>query len=321
MASTALQQLIDQLNSYKGYTAKTEDELREQAAGEYESYYDTLRQSAQQSFDTSDLALQQQREGLTASYDKQREDSAKQYASAYSQADRQMLGRGMQRSSYGAQTLANITQEGAEAQQGINEAQTAAEGNIDAQRAQLAQQLADQLLQFDANEQADVLARLRELQDQEYERGLEAQNRQDSIATQIYQMLYQEQRDAIADSQFQQQMAAQAAALAQSQAQWQAQFDFEKQKYADSQAKKSSSGGSSGSSSKSTSTSAGNSTAGMSWSDFLGAMGGSASITGATEVSGSLAGSVTGSGKDSTSTSTSARNDKNQNGQKPKAAN
>lgn len=292
MASAELQNLINQLNSYKGYTPKTEGQLREQAAGEYESYYNTLRQSAQQSFEKSDLALQQQREGLGASYDKQREASTKQYAQIYSQTDRQMLGRGMQRSSYGAQTLTNILQEGAEAQQAIGEAQTAAEGNIDAQRAQLAQQLSEKLLQYDANEQADVLARLRELQDQEYERGLEAQNRQDTIATQIYQMLYQERRDAVADAQFQQQMAAQAAAAAaaasqfQAQmeyqasrdavadAQWREEMDFAKQQYADSQAKKSSSSsGGSGSSGSRTSSSAASSSSGMSWGAFLAALG------------------------------------------------
>ncbi len=225
--SDKLLKLMEQLNSAPGYTPKTSEQIREQAAGEYKSYYDTARQTAQQTFERGDLALQQQKEGLGASYDKLREDSAKQYAKAYSQTDRAMLGRGMQRSSYGAQTLANLLQEGAEAQQDIGDAQAAAEGEIDAQRTQLAEQLAAQLGQYNLNEQADILARIRELEDQEYDRGLTAQNREDSVALQLYQLMYQEGRDKVTDEQ------------------WQKQFDESVRQYNEQQ-KKSGGGGSSG---------------------------------------------------------------------------
>lgn len=184
------------------YTPKTPEQIRQQAEGEYQSYYDQLRLTAQQQQAQSDLALQQQREGLQNTYDKQREDSAKQYRQAYSQTDRAMLGRGMQRSSYTAQTLANLLQEGAEAQQDIGDAQAAAEGNIDAQRAQLAQQLAAQLGQYDAAQQADILARIRELEDQEYNRGQQGQQNQQDLLLQIWQALYQSERDQVADNQW-----------------------------------------------------------------------------------------------------------------------
>ena len=184
------------------YTPKTPEQIRQQAEGEYQSYYDQLRLTAQQQQAQSDLALQQQREGLQDTYDKQREDSAKQYRQAYSQTDRAMLGRGMQRSSYTAQTLANLLQEGAEAQQDIGDAQAAAEGNIDAQRAQLAQQRAQQLGQYDAAQQADILARIRELEDQEYNRGQQGQQNQQDLLLQIWQALYQSERDQVADNQW-----------------------------------------------------------------------------------------------------------------------
>ena len=187
------------------YTPKTPEQIRQQAEGEYQSYYDQLRLSAQQQHQQSDLALQQQREGLGDTFDKQREDSAQQYRLAYSQTDRSMLSRGMQRSSYAAQTLANLLQQGAEAQQDIGDQQAAAEGNIDAQRTQLAQQLAAQLGQYDAAQQADILARIRELEDQEYQRGLTGEQNQQNLALQIWQALYQGERDKVADSQWQQQ--------------------------------------------------------------------------------------------------------------------
>ena len=132
--ATTLEDLIQQYNSTPTYTPKTDEEIRAKAEGEYESYYDQLRLTAKQQQAQSDLALQQQAAGLQATYDKQREASRKNYAQMYSQADRQMLSRGMQRSSYAAQTLANISEQGVEAQQTIADQQAAAEGNIAAQR-------------------------------------------------------------------------------------------------------------------------------------------------------------------------------------------
>lgn len=202
-AADALQKLLEQYNQTSSYVPKTADQIRQQAQGEYQSYYDQLRLAAQQAQARNDLALQQQREGLQRTYDKQREASQKEYENAYSRADRQQLSRGMQRSSYTAQVLANLTKEGAEAQQELWDAQGAAEGNIDAQRTQLAAQLADQLSQYSASEAADVLARIKQLEDQEYDRVRENDQYKNSLSAQIYQFLYQGEQDKIAQDQWQ----------------------------------------------------------------------------------------------------------------------
>lgn len=202
-AADALQKLLEQYNQTSSYVPKTDDQIRQQAQGEYQSYYDQLRLAAQQAQARNDLALQQQREGLQRTYDKQREASQKEYENAYSRADRQQLSRGMQRSSYTAQVLANLTKEGAEAQQELWDAQGAAEGNIDAQRTQLAAQLADQLSQYSASEAADVLARIKQLEDQEYDRVRENDQYKNSLSAQIYQFLYQGEQDKIAQEQWQ----------------------------------------------------------------------------------------------------------------------
>lgn len=202
-AADALQKLLEQYNQTSSYVPKTADQIRQQAQGEYQSYYDQLRLAAQQAQARNDLALQQQREGLQRTYDKQREASQKEYENAYSRADRQQLSRGMQRSSYTAQVLANLTKEGAEAQQELWDAQGAAEGNIDAQRTQLAAQLADQLSQYSASEAADVLARIKQLEDQEYDRIRENDQYKNSLSAQIYQFLYQGEQDKIAQEQWQ----------------------------------------------------------------------------------------------------------------------
>jgi len=64
-------------------------------------------------------------DSLNYAYGKKRDNSDEQFRQAYSQADRQMLSRGMQRSSYGAQTLANIDKQRVDAQNDIFDAQIA----------------------------------------------------------------------------------------------------------------------------------------------------------------------------------------------------
>lgn len=64
-------------------------------------------------------------QSMNYTYGKQLDNSNKSYDQAYSQADRQALSRGMQRSSYNAQTLANINQQKINAQNDIAAAQIA----------------------------------------------------------------------------------------------------------------------------------------------------------------------------------------------------
>lgn len=163
------------------YTARSDEELRRLAEQQYQSYYDQLRLAAQQKSDRETTALEGQRAGILRSYRQQLDESAKQYRQAYSQTDRETLRRGMQRSSYAAQRLANVAQEGIEAGQRIQEAQTAAEGNLDAQIAQVSGQLADTLAGYDAGQAADVLKRYNELQAEEYDRAREAEQYAESI--------------------------------------------------------------------------------------------------------------------------------------------
>lgn len=191
MAKTKKELLEELLAEYEGggYRPKTDEEIEAQARGEYQSYYDQLRLNAQQSFDRNDLALQQQKEALDYAFQKQHEAAEKEYNQAYSQADRQMLSRGMQRSSYGAQTLANIRQQLSDVHVDLDSQQAAQGNNLEAQRVQLAQQLSDQLGQYDAGQAADELKRIQELKDQEYERALQGDALKQELALQLYGML------------------------------------------------------------------------------------------------------------------------------------
>lgn len=171
------------------YTPLTPDEIRQQAAGAVGAHYDAQRLAAEQAAARTDLALEQQLAGLGAAYDKQREQSQAAYDRAVSDTDRAMLGRGMQRSSYAAQTLANLREEGADAQREISDQETQAAGNINSQRAQLAQQLAQQMASLNVSEAADVQSRVDELEAREYERQQAALGNSNALALQIYQLL------------------------------------------------------------------------------------------------------------------------------------
>lgn len=195
MAITSKDLLAQMQAQYQngGYKKKTDEELRQQAQQEYGAYYDQQRLNAQQQFERNDLALQQQKAALDYAFQKQQEAAEKEYNEVYSQADRQLLSRGMQRSSYGAQTLANIRQQQADVYMDL-ESQLAAKGNdIEAQRVQLGDQYSATLNQYDAAQAADELNRLRELEEQEYERGVQADERQNDMALQLYEMMKAEE--------------------------------------------------------------------------------------------------------------------------------
>ena len=190
-----LNSLYSQYTSLNSSSARTDEQRRKQAENEYKSYYDALRLAAQQGYGSTDLKLQQQLTGLQQSYDQQRKSTAEQYAKNYSQADRQMLSRGMQRSTYTSQLLAGINNEAAEAQGEIDAAQTKATNDINEQRTQLAAQLAAQMNQYTAGEQSDILKRIAELEEQDRQYSLSQTSLQQSLATDLYALL-KEKEDA-----------------------------------------------------------------------------------------------------------------------------
>ena len=183
-----LADLINQLKS-DSYMPLTPEQIKQQAENQYKSYYDQLRLAANQSTDRQNLALENQKADLQQRYDKQRKNTAEQYRQAYSQADRQALSRGMQRSSYNNQSLSNIDLKAAEAQKDLFNEQATEENKISSQQTQLAAQLADQLSQYDASEAADVLKRMDELEAREYDRKTTAENNKNTLTLQIYSIL------------------------------------------------------------------------------------------------------------------------------------
>lgn len=203
MASTPeLDALKQKLAQTEVYTRKSDEELRQAAEDEFTSYYNQLKLSQQQAQQRQDLALANQAAGLQSIYDKQRNQVMETTAKNYTAAGNALLKRGMQRSSYGLQTLAGVNRQGAKDLQDVNDQQSAKEGEIASQRSQLEQQLAETLAQYDADMAKDIMNRLRQLQDQEYERETSNQQYRDQLAKDIYDREYALEQQRIEEEQF-----------------------------------------------------------------------------------------------------------------------
>lgn len=151
------------------------DSYYNQAMQRYQSVYDQKRLTAKQAYETTDASLARELAGLQDSYDQQRKQSAGDTARAYSQADHQALSRGMQRSSYTGATLGNISLSGIADQRRIDENQQKQESDIARQRTLLSSQLAQQLRQYDADQQNDALAYADELRREQQQYQLQMQ--------------------------------------------------------------------------------------------------------------------------------------------------
>lgn len=220
------QTLTNLMAGSPGYTLP---ELQNMANTMYNSYYGQLQLAAQQAHDTNVLALQQQADRLGRTYDQRRQESANQYAQAVSAADRRALSRGMGRSSYNLQTLANLQQAGAEAQEQLWQQQGEDEAHIGQQITQAGQHLAQQIQQYQQGQASDELSWVQQQQMQQNQQNYANQQwlaqflagqGQNAIQNQQWAMNFaqQAQQNAIQNQQWQQQFDA-------SNSQWQQQFN------------------------------------------------------------------------------------------------
>ena len=184
------------------YTPRTEQQRREQSENLYRNQLSQALLSAQQQYDTSDLALQQRLTGLEAATQRQIEAQRQNTANAISSADRRALGRGMQRSTYNNSVLANLQRKGNEAEAQIQQNRTDQEDAVAAQRALLAQQLAQNQTAAQSQYENNVIASMQQMEDQDYQRGLAADQFNSNTQLQLYQAQQQDAQRAQQQAQF-----------------------------------------------------------------------------------------------------------------------
>ena len=224
---TQLNQVLTNLMANSpGYSLQ---DLQGMAHNMYNSYYGQMQLAAQQAHDTNVLALQQQADRLGRTYDQRRQESANQYAQAVSAADRRALSRGMGRSSYNLQTLANLQQAGAEAQEQLWQQQGEDEAHIGQQITQAGQHLAQQIQQYQQGQASDELSWVQQQQMQQAQQNtanqqwlaqfLAGQN-QNAVQNNQWMLNYLQNQD-----QFNQQMGLNWAQYQTGMDQWQQQFN------------------------------------------------------------------------------------------------
>lgn len=113
-------------------------------------------------------------DSLNYSYGQKREESDKAYDRAISQQDRQLLSRGMQRSSYGMQTLGNMRQQ-----------------KVDAQNTIYDQQI------------ADYENRLKDIEDTEWQQAFQQKQFDEGVRQFDTNLAFQKERAAAGDQQWQ----------------------------------------------------------------------------------------------------------------------
>lgn len=185
--ATTIEELQKKLNT-STYTSKTDEQIQTEAQNRYKGIYEQNRLNVQQNYDTTAQALRNQLATLGTAYERQQEQAKENTAAAISAADRRSIGRGMQRSSYNAATLANLQQQGNETLADIAEDRTAAENAIAEQQTLAAQQLQEQLAKLDSGYASDVQAAIDALKEQEYERQTESEQYTNNLLMQLYEM-------------------------------------------------------------------------------------------------------------------------------------
>lgn len=170
------------------YTPRTEEQLRKEAEGRYQTQYNQQRQTAQQTYAAKDLALDQELSKLGDALAVGQETIARDTANSIASAGRYQLTRGMQRSSYGAANNANLAAKG---QQNILALQKQYEtdvAGVASQKTLLAQQLAETLAQYDIDYLNDVQSYIDEQKQVDYDRAVASQQYANEMNLELYRL-------------------------------------------------------------------------------------------------------------------------------------
>lgn len=169
------------------YTARTAEDLQREAETRYASVYNQKRNTAQQNYETTDLAYQNQLSELANTLQDNQAALQKQTADSVAAANRYLTTRGMQRSSYGLQNQTNIERSGAQNLLNLQKQYATNVNGIQNNRTLLAQQLANTLASYDTDYANDVLAYIDQQKQLDYERQAAADQQYNALQTQLFE--------------------------------------------------------------------------------------------------------------------------------------
>lgn len=186
-APKTVDELAKQLQNTK-YGDKTNDELRSEAENMYKNQLEQSKLSAQQSYDSTALELNNQLTELNKSYDKQYQQQQQATVQSKQSADKQALSRGMQRSTYNNATLANLDIAGNKALDQIEQNRTDSTNEVNSQLALLQKQLQENLSSAQSTYENNVISKLQELLDQQYTRQQQYESTSNDLAFKLYEL-------------------------------------------------------------------------------------------------------------------------------------
>lgn len=184
MAMT-LKQLTKSLKTNE-YTPRTDAQLRTEAENRFASTFNQQKLAAQQSYEASDQAYQQQLQTLADDLALGQQQITKETASSAASADRYSLTRGMGRASYTVANKARIQNQGINNLANLMKQYSSNVSGVQASRTQLAQKLADTLAQYEIDHQNDINNYIDEQKQLDYDRKVAA----DAAFNQVQMALY-----------------------------------------------------------------------------------------------------------------------------------
>lgn len=177
------------VNSLKtnDYTVRTDEQLRTEAENKYAASYNQQKLTAQQKYATSDLAYEQQLKTLADDLALGQQQAIKSTADSAASADRYSLTRGMSRASYSVANKARIQNEGVNNLATLMQQYSTKVSGVQANRTQLAQQLADTLAQYDIDHMNNINSYIDQQKQVDYDRKVAADKAYNDIQMALYQ--------------------------------------------------------------------------------------------------------------------------------------
>ena len=186
MAKMSYESLAKSLRK-DGYTARTDEQLQQEAQQRVGETYDTMRSAATQRQDVIQDAYERETQALADALATGQQAVAGQTARANAAIDDYIYGRSMQRTSYGAAAKGSVTANMRQAAALMQQQHDTAAGGVENRKVLLAQQLGDTLAQYDKDFLTDVQAYVDAQKQLDYERQLAADATNNALQMELFE--------------------------------------------------------------------------------------------------------------------------------------
>ena len=187
MAKMSLDALTSALRQ-DGYTARTDEQLQQEAEARVGENYDTMRGAAQQRQAAIDEAYARELQSLSDTLVGSQQAVAQQAARSNAAIDDYVYGRSMQRTSYGANSKGSVSANMEKAAQALAQKYKTAASGVENSRILLAEQLAGTLAQYDEDYLSDVRAYIAEQKQLDYDRQVAADAEYNALQMQLFEL-------------------------------------------------------------------------------------------------------------------------------------